>query len=91
MRFVYHHIAEPAPWLASVKSSLKPGGRFLVIDFPPTWWLAWSVPKGAPPNRKGHGITADEVEKELRAAGFVIEKRIEPWDGRRFAILARRE
>lgn len=30
---VYHHVEEPAKWLASVHDTLKPNGRLVVIEF----------------------------------------------------------
>ena len=70
MRNVYHHFGDPAAMNASLRDSLKPGGRLAIIDFTPP-------PGGeAPPGRRGengrHGITAPTLESELKAAGFEI-------------------
>ena len=72
MRNVYHHFDDPPAMNASLLQSLKPGGRFAVIDFTPP-----PTPEGEnPPGKRGednhHGITAATLEKELRAAGFEI-------------------
>jgi len=72
MRNVYHHFGDPPAMNASLRASLKPGGRLAIIDFTPP-----PVPGGeAPPGRRGedghHGITAATLESELKAAGFEI-------------------
>ena len=70
MRNVYHHFGDPPVMNASLRESLKPGGRLAVIDFSPP-------PGGeAAPGRRAedghHGITAPTLEAELKAAGFEI-------------------
>ena len=72
MRNVYHHFGDPPAMNASLRESLKPGGRLAVIDFTPP-----PGPGGeAAPGKRGedghHGITAQTLEAELRAAGFEI-------------------
>lgn len=81
MRGVYHHLTDPAPTLADIYRALRPGGRFLVIDFPPTWWLRPWTPKNLPDDRHGHGIEPGTVEREAQAAGFVVESRQGDWPG----------
>lgn len=70
MRNVYHHFGDPPAMNASLRESLKPGGRLAIIDFTPP-------PGGeAAPGRRGddghHGITVPTLEAELKAAGFEI-------------------
>lgn len=70
MRNVYHHFGDPAAMNASLRESLKPGGRIAIIDFTPP-------PGGeAAPGRRAednhHGITAPTLEAELKAAGFEV-------------------
>ena len=70
MRNVYHHFGDPPAMNASLRESLKPGGRLAIIDFTPP-------PDGeAAPGRRGddghHGITVPTLEAELKAAGFEI-------------------
>lgn len=71
MRNVYHHFGAPPVMLASFLRALKPGGRVAVIDFVP----GKNVPT-APPGKRGadpsHGVTAETVEAELKAAGFEL-------------------
>lgn len=53
---VYHEVAHPPVLLASLLSSMKPGGRFGVIDHPG--------------NGADHGIDAEVVRREVEKAGF---------------------
>ena len=70
MRGVYHHLTAPAAVDASVFAALKPGGRFLVVDFPPSFWLSLWTPEGIPADRGGHGIPLDVLVREVEGAGF---------------------
>jgi len=94
MRGAYHHITQPAPFLASVWQSLRPRGVFVVIDFPPTLLLWPWKPKGIPANRGGHGIPPEILEQELRTAGFERTRFVEHWSGfwpvRQYAIIVRK-
>ena len=70
MRNVYHHFGDPPAMNASLRESLKPGGRLAIIDFTPP-------PGGeAAPGRRAednhHGVTATTLAAELKAAGFEI-------------------
>ena len=66
IRDAYHHLTQPAPILASMTAALKPGGRLVVIDFPPR--PNSEVPSGVPANRGGHGVPPEVVEKEAGAS-----------------------
>lgn len=79
MRDVYHHITTPsiAAFNKSVLASLKPGGRFAVIDF--RGRAGSAVPEGVPANRGGHGVPPEVVVDEVKAAGFTHLKTIEGW------------
>jgi len=76
---VYHHITDPAATDRSIFLALKPDGRLLINDFPPTIWLALFKVKGVPANRGGHGVRDNIVIDEVTAAGFHELKEIRPW------------
>ena len=68
MRNVYHHLADPAAVNASILGSVKPGARVAVVDFSPPSEEAKSP---ADRGKDGmHGITAETLSAELKAAGF---------------------
>jgi ubiquinone/menaquinone biosynthesis C-methylase UbiE len=83
MRGVYHHLSAPEPILASIRRALKPRGRFVVIDFRPTRWLAFWTPEDVPADRGGHGVPPEVVEREAKAAGFAESARDEDWPASR--------
>jgi SAM-dependent methyltransferase len=76
---VYHHITNPSATDLSIFHALKPSGRFLINDFPPTVWLALFKVKGIPANRGGHGVRDNIVIDEITAAGFHELKETRPW------------
>jgi ubiquinone/menaquinone biosynthesis C-methylase UbiE len=79
LRSVYHHLSKPEPILASLRRSLRAGGRLAVIDFRPTRWLALWTPKDVPADRGGHGVAPEIVIREAEAAGFVRFALDEDW------------
>ena len=93
MRNVYHHLSQPDDTLDSLYRALKPGGRFLIIDFPPSRLLSLWTPEDLPTDRDGHGISPELIEAEAAAHGFDVVQVIPEWsqgwhDG--FAVLAQR-
>ena len=66
IRDAYHHLTKPEDIIRSFAASLKPGGRLAVIDFPPR--PNTEVPAGVPPNRGGHGVPSEVVQREVGAA-----------------------
>jgi ubiquinone/menaquinone biosynthesis C-methylase UbiE len=79
MRGVYHHLTDPADIDRSLYRAVRPGGEIAIQDFRPTIWLAPWTPKGIPANRGGHGVTPEIVTDEMTAAGFKLERTIDPW------------
>jgi len=69
MRHVYHHLGDPPAMNASIRESLKPGGRVAVVDFEPRGGIT------GPPGRRDqgtmHGVAPKIVIEELQRAGFI--------------------
>lgn len=74
MRDVFHHFDDEAGMSRDLLTSLVPGGRLAVLDFPP---------------RNGHGATQEAVIATLQGAGFV-EVRLEDSGARWFLVVATR-
>lgn len=75
LREVYHHVTAPMPMGKSLFATLRPGGRLVVIDFPPSRRLEIG---------KSEGIDIDKLIAELTAAGFVMEERLDAWPTENF-------
>jgi predicted methyltransferase len=88
VRHVYHHFADPAAMNASIRRSLKPGGRFAVMDGPR------NAKTGVPPPERAsgdtHGVARETVVEELKAAGFEIVTVLPEWPGNLFLVLGRK-
>lgn len=81
-RMVYHHFTDPSAFIESLHSSLKPGGRLLIIDFKPSVLMSSSTPDGLPESRKDqHGIAPELVMKEVSQRGFTVKHTFENWPG----------
>jgi len=59
---VLHHIENRPAYYARLEQALKPGGRIVIVDF-----YKKKLPVGPPESMK---LAAEEVERELEAAGF---------------------
>jgi predicted methyltransferase len=67
----YHHFEYPQSSLASIRQALKPGGRWVVLDYD-------RIPGVTPPNRMNHlRIGKAEAIAEIEAAGFILEQDID--------------
>jgi ubiquinone/menaquinone biosynthesis C-methylase UbiE len=90
VRHVYHHFGDPVAMNASILRTLKPGGRFAVMDFPPDKPGTGAIPPGLRASGDTHGVTTATVVAELKAAGFEIIEVVPEWPGSLFLVLARR-
>lgn len=67
---VYHHFEQVAATLGSIKRALKPGGKFIVVDFE-------RIPGVSSENTLKHVRAGKEtVIDEVRAAGFRLREEI---------------
>jgi len=57
----YHHIGNRTQYFAKLKSSLRPGGRLVIVDFKA------DSPNGPPVQ---HRLPPERVTQELKAAGY---------------------
>jgi len=91
LRKVYHHITQRQSINASIVEALRPGGRLAIIDFPPRSIMFW-LPKveGMPTGRTGHGVTPEDVIREITAAGLQLESRIDDWTPINFCLIFRK-
>jgi SAM-dependent methyltransferase len=64
----YHHIDDRSRYFATLQSSLRPGGRLVIIDFKA------DSPNGPPPQ---HRIPPERVTQELAAAGYALTGKLE--------------
>lgn len=71
MVITYHEIADHEAMLEHVRASLKPGGRFVVVDMPPRKTLT----RPRADQVKNHVIAADLVQAEVQKAGFDVVSR----------------
>jgi len=85
MRHVYHHLTAPAAIDRDLLHALEPGGRMVIVDFPPTWFLVPFAPEGVGEERTEHGIEIDAALRELEAAGFEQVEVIPDWNPHWFA------
>lgn len=79
----YHHYDYPQEMLASIKRGLKPGGRFVVVDY---YKRPGAMAAGA--NAMEHiRIDKDDVVKEAEAAGFQLVESIEHVPGKQYMVI----
>jgi SAM-dependent methyltransferase len=88
VRDVYHHFADPAAMNASILRSLKPGGRFAVMDGPRKREDRRPTPER--PSGDTHGVARETVLEELKTAGFEIVTVLAEWPSNLFLVLARK-
>lgn len=80
MRSVYHHLANPPGFAASIARALTPDGVVAIIDFEPgTLWFHGGTPDGS--RRSGHGVARLDAIAELEAAGFTVREDFARWSG----------
>ncbi len=89
MRNVYHHFADPGPMNRSLFRALEPGGRLLIIDFPPRRGRE-AASSADRDEGSSHGVSAASAERELREAGFEILSTEDRPSERWFMVVARK-
>jgi tRNA A58 N-methylase Trm61 len=89
LRLVYHHFQEPEKMRASLRDALRPDALLAVVDTTPQ--KSWRKLEGVP-DRGGHGIREEDLEREMTSDGFEVVARHEKWngDGDRYCVVFRR-
>ena len=72
VRHVCRHFKNPPEMNASIRRSLKPGGRFAVMDFPPDKPGTGTVPPELRGGGDTHGVTPETVMEGSRPPGSSI-------------------
>ncbi len=79
----YHHYDYPKEMLASIRRGLKPGGRFVIVDY---YKRPGAMPAGA--NAMEHiRIDKDDVVKEVESSGFQLVESIEHTPGKQYLVI----
>jgi SAM-dependent methyltransferase len=76
----YHHLDDRTRYFAALQSSLRSGGRLVIIDF------KTDSPNGPPAQ---HRIAPELVTQELAAAGYVLTEKLE-FLPRQFGLIFRK-
>jgi ubiquinone/menaquinone biosynthesis C-methylase UbiE len=78
---VLHHIEDPATYLKSLASYLKPNGRIAIVDFTPE----------RSPHRNQAELVVSEAKTEawLQAAGLKLSEKVQIFDDRFYVIYAK--
>jgi len=66
---VYHELSWPRETMQSIRRSLKPGGRLILMEY-----------RGEDPElriKRLHKTTVAQLEREMNANGFVLERRVD--------------
>jgi SAM-dependent methyltransferase len=91
LRHVFHHFGDPSAMARALHDSVAPGGRLVVIDFEPHWFLGLIAPVASEGGHKrAHGVTPGDLIAHLRAAGFTLERQDPEWTRGSFMVMMRR-
>jgi ubiquinone/menaquinone biosynthesis C-methylase UbiE len=78
----YHHIDAPSEYFRGLRKYLKPGGRVAILDYNDQTWF---------PYLSGHYSSAEEIEGEMAAAGYLREIKLDFIDRQSFQIFVVRQ
>jgi arsenite methyltransferase len=76
----YHHMSDRVAYFRSLAGSLKADGRVAILDFHPRGFFSGVL---------GHGTAADEVRREMEAAGYQRVGDFDFIDRQHFQIFSR--
>jgi SAM-dependent methyltransferase len=75
----YHHMSDRSAYFQSLARSLKPDGRVAILDFHPHGFFSGFL---------GHGTAAEDVRREMEAAGYQRIATFDFIDRQHFQIFA---
>ena len=67
LRNVYHHIKNPADYLASFTASLKPDGKLVIVENKKVGGLSLH-------SMFGHHTPKEQIHKEMKSAGYELKE-----------------
>ncbi len=89
LRSVYRHLTQPKAMGASLAQALKPGGRLVVVEFPPVPEIATGGARAG--DREVHGVTAATIVSELNEVSLELVRIVPGWNNEGFyAVLMRK-
>lgn len=91
MRTVYHHFTSPRVMIAALQRALKPNGRLAIIEFEPRGIWQWFAVPDDVPDRGGHGVPIDMLEREVTSdARFRHVRTVRSWAGPLYLMVFQR-
>lgn len=79
VRAAYHDLNSRVDFNRTLRRGLKPGGLMAIIEYD----------QSTQEYQSGHGIGRTRLIDELTAAGFAVDRVIEPWSGHAYCVLFR--
>ena len=76
----YHHIENRVGYFANTRKYLRPNGRIAIIDFNEKGWLE---------RFGGHYTPSDVIKKEMKEAGYILEREFDFLPKQYFLIFAK--
>jgi ubiquinone/menaquinone biosynthesis C-methylase UbiE len=91
MRTVYHHFTSPRVMIAALQRALKPNGRLGIMEFEPRGIWQWFAVPDDVPDRGGHGVPMDMLQREVTGdARFRHVRTVSGWAGPLYLMVFQR-
>lgn len=76
----YHHLDDRVAYFRHAARYLRPSGRIAIVDFNDRWWFTWLI---------GHWSPADQIRREMQAAGYRLDSEHDVVERQSFLIFSR--